>query len=232
MSDDYTQAARAEAERRYPNIQPRALAEAYHEVFVAGAEWAAGRAETPAGLTVSEDGAVLNWRGVNYVPQRAETTTACTCDAAPAEIGGASHRPGCGEPEMTTATTEDAEAAVVDALGQSPFAHHEVIPSGETASTLYITHDDEWADLASLIVQMLTARGLLATARTRPTRTVYSVQHWEDADGIRAGWVTGYGGYTTSREDAEATFRHQERQHPDATFRLAQAEVTTWTEVE
>lgn len=74
------------------------------------------------------------------------------------------------------------------------------------------------------------AEALLATARTRPTRTIYSVQHWEDADGIRASWVTGYGQYTHSREDAEATLRHQERQHPDTTFRLAQAEVTAWTE--
>lgn len=43
---------------------------------------AAGRTETttatPPGLTVSEDGSVLNWQGVNYVPQRAETTTDTT----------------------------------------------------------------------------------------------------------------------------------------------------------
>lgn len=74
-------------------------------------------------------------------------------------------------PSDHTATTEDAAAAVVDALGQSPFAHHEVIPSGETASTLYVTHDDEWSDLASLIVQRLASRGLLATARPDTTET-------------------------------------------------------------
>jgi len=38
--------------------------------------------------------------------------TACTCDAAPAEIGGASHRPGCGEAETTTATVEDAALVI------------------------------------------------------------------------------------------------------------------------
>ena len=58
-----TDNARAEAERRYPNIQPRALAEAYHEVFVAGAEWAAGRADT--------EGNPRCWAA-----GRAETTTA------------------------------------------------------------------------------------------------------------------------------------------------------------
>src|SRR5690625_246418 len=111
--------------------------------------------------------------------------------------------------ETTTATTEDAARVMRD----------EWMQYGPEVTWLHMA-------------RALDAHGLLATARTRPTRTVYSVQHWEDADGIRAGWVTGYGGYTTSREDAEATFRHQERQHPDATFRLAQAEVTTWTEVE
>src|SRR5690625_3235425 len=85
-----TDDARAEAERRYPSdVADRGLTyptgavrEHSQAAFVAGAEWAAGRAETPAGLTVSEDGSVLNWQGVNYVPQRAETTTATPEDAA------------------------------------------------------------------------------------------------------------------------------------------------------
>lgn len=62
------------------------------------------------------------------------------------------------------------------------------------------------------------------------TRTVYSVQHWEDADGIRAGWCTGYGSYTGSRDDALRTLEYQRKTYRDTTFRLASAQITGWKE--
>lgn len=62
------------------------------------------------------------------------------------------------------------------------------------------------------------------------TTTVYSVQHWEDGDGIHAGWVTGHGQYTTVRRDAELVFAHRQHLNPQVQFRIATAEVTAWTE--
>ena len=94
-----TDNARAEAERRWGDrrtsdrLPSDWLDEGMASGFVLGAQWAAGRAET---------------------------TTACTCDAAPAEIGGASHRPGCGEAEMTTANAEDAYRVAYDTMRHHP----------------------------------------------------------------------------------------------------------------
>jgi len=63
------------------------------------------------------------------------------------------------------------------------------------------------------------------------TRTVYSVQQWVDADGVRDGWCTGHGYFTHNRADAEATLAYDRRTYPAETFRLAQAQITDWEEV-
>ena len=63
------------------------------------------------------------------------------------------------------------------------------------------------------------------------TRTVYSVQHWVDADGIRDGWCTGYGYYMRSLKDAQTQLDHDRASYPDMTFRIARAEITEWEEV-
>jgi len=61
--------------------------------------------------------------------------------------------------------------------------------------------------------------------------TVYSVQHWEDGDGIHSGWVTGYGYFTHSRADAEAQLAHDRKTYPRETFRLAMSTLTDWYEL-
>ena len=126
---------------------------------------AEGRAETttatPPGLTVSEDGSVLNWQGVNYVPQRAETTTEAVERIArqiaretamtgrdALELVEAVHA--LQDAETTTATTEDAEEVL---HGAGWFARADLDPRDLRA----ILHDLVDADL-------------LATTRTRPTR--------------------------------------------------------------
>ncbi|UNX54099.1 HIT domain-containing protein [Georgenia sp. TF02-10] len=62
------------------------------------------------------------------------------------------------------------------------------------------------------------------------TRTVYSVQEWVDADGIRDGWNAGYGSWTGSRRDAERELQHARATYPGERFRLAAAEITDWRE--
>lgn len=64
------------------------------------------------------------------------------------------------------------------------------------------------------------------------TRIIYSVQAWSDVDAIRDNWITGYGYYTHSRDDAIAELIHNRYRHPETTFRLAEATISEWRQVD
>ena len=80
-------------------------------------------------------------------------------------------------------------------------------------------------DLADLLAEVQRLRAV-----DDGRRTVYSVQHWVDADGIHDGWCTGYGHYTGSKVDAAAQLEYDQRTHPAERFRLASAQITEWRE--
>jgi len=86
-------------------------------------------------------------------------------------------------------------------------------------------HRCPWCTIVQLLAEV---QRLRAVADGR--RTVYSVQHWVDADGIHDGWCTGYGHYTGSKVDAAAQLEYDQRTHPAERFRLASAQITEWRE--
>src|SRR5690625_1710253 len=220
-----TDNARAEAERRWPRLYgpeetltyPReAVREHTRAGFMAGAEWAAARAETTT-ATIEDAEEVLH--GAGWFAR---------ADLDPRDLRGILHDLADAGLLATarTATTEDAALTIRYAtLDDGTVELDEVVASNATvhlekmdtaswwlgigvngehlAVNLGVDEDgDEFAHaepemskvdveldgkpIASLYPPGLVTSRPLATARTRPTRTIYSVQHWEDADGIRA----------------------------------------------
>lgn len=100
------------------------------------------------------------------------------------------------------------------------------------------THDRDSVGICRKCGRGITAHDLVdgeqpcRTAVPTTTRTVYSVQAWSDVDSVRDSWITGYGYYTHSREDAAAQLEHDRKAYPHTSFRLATAEITEWEQAQ
>lgn len=152
-----TDNARAEAQRRWPgalggkDAVPR-------RAFIAGAEWAAGRAETTTKTPPAEAGA----------------TADDAVEDAPGEQGGSSVPP-CspgGRAETTAEDYPDAEGLAAlrenaETATTTTTADKSVI---ERAATVITANTDEPMWSAVVIAKEMASCGLLATARTLPTR--------------------------------------------------------------
>ena len=123
-------------------------------------------------MTVSRKAFFEGWKvAAEWAAGRAETRCMCDWgDSAPPEVNTADiHRPGCpaaGRAETTTATTEDAQTGTFEAILA---AHRDEYDSD---CGMYFGCSCGWDndDIGSNEGYVEHVAGLLATARTRPTR--------------------------------------------------------------